>query len=297
MPFPGGLTETANGLLLLSVLAAILYGYMAQWPASWRRTAVKTLSVALLGVLAWSAGGPLLLALALMASASGDAALAAEEERWFLPGLVAFLIAHLIYIALFATGSQGIGILAAETMRGIWALLIVIAAGALLAKLVPAVPVAMRAPVVVYALAIAAMGGLGGDSSGLWCSHRRDAVHCLGRHPRGAQISDGGDLASCEVDGLRGLGALLRCAGDNNAGYPAVGSQFGAAISNAPKSNPGATVQPTSVHAPRLLARCHQLAGTTCCGRWSASSSGPRTSSRCPAPSGSAISRLSGAPA
>ena len=158
MPFPGGMTATANGLLLLSVLAAILYGFMAQWPASRRRTAVKTLSVVLLGVLAWSAGGPLLLALALMASASGDAALAAEEDRWFLPGLVAFLIAHLIYIALFATGSQGIGILAAEPLRGLWAVLIVIAAGALLAKLIPAVPAAMRAPVVVYALAIAAMG-------------------------------------------------------------------------------------------------------------------------------------------
>ena len=158
MPFPGGLTDTANGLLLLSILAAMLYGFMVPWPASWRRTAVKTLSVALLGVLAWSAGGPLLLALALMASASGDAALAAEEERWFLPGLVAFLIAHLIYIALFATGSQGIGILAADPLRGVWALLIVIAAGALLAKLLPAVPAAMRAPVVVYAVAIAAMG-------------------------------------------------------------------------------------------------------------------------------------------
>ena len=158
MPFPGGMTETANGLLLLSILAAILYGFMAQWPVSWRRTAVKSLSVALLGVVAWSAGGPLLLALALMASASGDAALAAEEERWFLPGLVAFLIAHLLYLALFATGSQGIGVLAAETMRGIWALLIVIATGALLVKLVPAVPAAMRVPVAVYALAIAAMG-------------------------------------------------------------------------------------------------------------------------------------------
>ncbi|MEX0954135.1 MAG: lysoplasmalogenase [Rhizobiaceae bacterium] len=158
MPFPGGLTETANGLLVLSILAAVLYGFMAHWPASWQRTAVKTLSVALLGVLAWSTGGPLLLALALMASASGDAALAAEEERWFLPGLVAFLIAHVIYIALFATGSQGLGILVAETLRGIWALLIVIAASVLLARLVPAVPAAMRAPVVVYALAIAAMG-------------------------------------------------------------------------------------------------------------------------------------------
>lgn len=158
MPFPGGVTATANGLLLLSVVAAILYGFMAFRPPSWRRTTVKTASVALLGVLAWTEGGPLLLALALMASASGDAALAAEEERWFLPGLVAFLIAHLLYIALFATGSQGGGVLVAEPLRGVWAAIILIAAGGLLAKLLPAVPAAMRAPVVVYALAIAAMG-------------------------------------------------------------------------------------------------------------------------------------------
>jgi uncharacterized membrane protein YhhN len=119
---------------------------------------VKTLSVVLLGALAWSEGGPLLLALALMASASGDAALAAEEERWFLPGLVAFLIAHLFYIALFATGSHGIGVLAAEPLRGVWAALIVVAAGGLLTRLLPAVETAMRVPVVIYGLAIAAMG-------------------------------------------------------------------------------------------------------------------------------------------
>jgi uncharacterized membrane protein YhhN len=160
MPFPGGLTGTANGLLLFSVLAAMLYAFMAQRPASWRRTAVKTLSVALLGALAWSTGGPLLLALALMTSASGDAALAAEEERWFLPGLVAFLVAHLLYIALFATGSQGAAVAVADPLRGAWILLILVAAGAMAAKIVPAVPAAMRVPVVAYAMAIAAMGVL-----------------------------------------------------------------------------------------------------------------------------------------
>ncbi len=158
MPFPGGITATNNGLLLLSVVAAVLYCFMALRSPSWRRTVAKTASVALLGVLAWTAGGPLLLVLALMASASGDAALAAEEERWFLSGLVAFLIAHLFYIALFATGSEGVSIFAAELLRGVWAVLILIAAAVLLARLLPAVPAAMRAPVVVYALAIAAMG-------------------------------------------------------------------------------------------------------------------------------------------
>lgn len=157
LPFPGGINETANGLLLLSVVAATLYGLMLHRSPSWRRTAVKTLAVALLGLLAYSVGGPLLLALALMASASGDAALAAEEERWFLPGLIAFLIAHLLYIALFLTGSQGISVLA-EPLRGVWAAFVLIAAVALLAKLLPVVEKAMRVPVTIYAMAIGAMG-------------------------------------------------------------------------------------------------------------------------------------------
>ena len=158
MPFTGGIESTANGLLLLSVVAAVLYSFMVHRPPTWRRTIAKTAGVFLLGLLAYSVGGPLLLALALMASAAGDAALAAEEERWFLPGLIAFLLAHLLYVALFATGSAGMGILIAEPLRGLWVLAIAIAALILLSRLLPAVPAAMRMPVIVYALAIAAMG-------------------------------------------------------------------------------------------------------------------------------------------
>ena len=158
MPFAGEIESTANGLLLLSVIAAVLYTLMVHRVPGWRRTIAKTAGVFLLGLLAYSVGGPLLLALALMASAAGDAALAAEEERWFLPGLVAFLVAHLLYVALFATGSAGMGILIAVPLRGVWAAAMVIAALVLLLRLLPAVPAAMRVPVVVYALAIAAMG-------------------------------------------------------------------------------------------------------------------------------------------
>ena len=158
MPFAGDITATANGTLLFSVAAALLYGAMVHQPASWRRTVVKTLSVALLALLAWSQDGPLLLVLALAASAAGDAALAAEDESWFLPGLVAFLVAHLLYVALFATGGQGFDLVASDMLRGVWAGLILIAAIMLVARLLPAVPNGMRPPVVVYALAITAMG-------------------------------------------------------------------------------------------------------------------------------------------
>ena len=61
MPFPGGIEATPNGLLLLSVVAAVLYCFMAHRPASWRRTVAKTAGVTLLGLLSYAAGGPLLL--------------------------------------------------------------------------------------------------------------------------------------------------------------------------------------------------------------------------------------------
>ncbi len=41
------------------------------------------------------------------------------------------------------------------------------------------------------------------------------------------------------------------------------GRQSGGASSKPAKSKPGATVQPTSVHAPRLVADCQWPAGTT----------------------------------
>src|SRR5690606_10948726 len=65
MPFPGGMDSLANGTLLLSVAAALLYLPVQGRSPSLRRTIVKTAAVALLAVLAWIAGGPLLLVAAL----------------------------------------------------------------------------------------------------------------------------------------------------------------------------------------------------------------------------------------
>ena len=56
--------------------------------------------------------------------------------------------------------------------------------------------------------------------------------------------------------------------------------QPGGAISKPEKSKPGATVQPTSVQAPRLCACCHACAGTTACGRSPEAGSAPRRASR-----------------
>ena len=87
MPFPGGLSAPANGLVLFSAIAAILYGLMLYRPVSWRRTAAKTLAVFLLALAAWERDGPLLLVAALLLGALGDAFLAHDGERAFLGGL------------------------------------------------------------------------------------------------------------------------------------------------------------------------------------------------------------------
>src|SRR5690606_24910031 len=109
MPFPGGIEGTENGILLLSIAAALLYLPVLGRPPSLRRTAVKAGSVALLAALAFEAGGPLLLVAALALSALGDAALAQEKDRFFLAGLVSFLLAHIAYVVLFLRASGGAG--------------------------------------------------------------------------------------------------------------------------------------------------------------------------------------------
>jgi uncharacterized membrane protein YhhN len=60
---------------------------------------LKGLSVTLLAAAAWGAGR-LLLALALLLSSAGDVLLACGD-RFFVPGLAAFLCAHLVYVAVF----------------------------------------------------------------------------------------------------------------------------------------------------------------------------------------------------
>ena len=61
--------------------------------------ALKGLSVTLLAAAAWTAGRSLL-ALGLLLSSLGDVLLACGN-RFFVPGLAAFLCAHLVYVAVF----------------------------------------------------------------------------------------------------------------------------------------------------------------------------------------------------
>lgn len=159
LPFPGGLEAQANGALIVSICAAILYLYARPHGVSWRRSAVKTAAVASLAWLSFVEGGPWLLTAGLALSALGDLALAQEDDdRFFLAGLASFLAAHVAYVALFAGGGEGIAILVAEPWRLAAVAAFVAFGGFMLMRLWPALQAAMRLPVLAYLIAIVAMG-------------------------------------------------------------------------------------------------------------------------------------------
>jgi uncharacterized membrane protein YhhN len=157
MPFEGGLVGTANGTLVLSVVAATLYLPTTARPPSWRRLVAKTAGVALLAVLSLAVGGPWLLTLALALSALGDACLAREGEGAFMAGLVSFLGAHLAYAVLFAGAGSAV-LFAGEPWRPLVAIGLAAFVGVFYMRLRPVLPAALVVPVAVYVVAILAMG-------------------------------------------------------------------------------------------------------------------------------------------
>ncbi|HXG28056.1 MAG TPA: lysoplasmalogenase [Nevskiales bacterium] len=115
----------------------------------------KPLTIGLIILLAWLTGSAqpdryfwLILA-GLAFSAAGDVFLMLPRDR-FVPGLVSFLIAHLLYIAAFSAPA---GLLSAPLL----ALPYLAAAGGLLLVLLPKTG-RLALPVGVYAAALAAMG-------------------------------------------------------------------------------------------------------------------------------------------
>ena len=158
MPFPGAVTDTANATLLLSIAAALLYAFALETPPSPRRTAIKTLAVALLAVLVFIRSGPPLLIAALGLSAAGDAFLSRDgDERAFLAGLASFLAAHLAYVALFFLAGGSFGLMIAEPWRAVVALAVALFAVLMLARLWRAVTPDLRVPIAIYIVAILAM--------------------------------------------------------------------------------------------------------------------------------------------
>ena len=86
---------------MLVFISAAIYGYgflqaeISAWRSFW-----KTVPVALMAAFSAVLGAPILLVAALALSAIGDFFLSRDERRFTL-GLGAFLVAHVLYIALF----------------------------------------------------------------------------------------------------------------------------------------------------------------------------------------------------
>jgi uncharacterized membrane protein YhhN len=157
-PFPGGIDANANATLVFSLVAAVIYAFTLNMPPSLARSAAKTLAVAMLAVLAFMQGGPLLLVAALALSAVGDAFLSRDGEKAFLGGLASFLLAHILYVPLFLQSGGGSGLLGTESWRGAIALGLAAFAIVMLAALWRRVGPALRIPIAVYVAAILAMG-------------------------------------------------------------------------------------------------------------------------------------------
>lgn len=158
MPFAGGIDANANATLIFSLVAAVIYAFTLGMPPSLARSAAKTLAVAMLAVLSALQGGPLLLVAALALSAAGDAFLSRDGEKAFLGGLASFLVAHVVYIALFLRSGGGLGLLGAEPWRGAIALALAVFVIVMLAALWRRVGPGLRVPITVYIVAILAMG-------------------------------------------------------------------------------------------------------------------------------------------
>lgn len=158
MPFEGGIESMANGLLILSVVAAGLYLVVLDRTPDLRRSVVKTLAVALLAALAVVQDAPILLAVALALSALGDAFLSRSGDGAFMAGLASFLSAHAVYIALFASSGAGMESATGDIWRIPVAILMALFALGMMAVLWPRLPSNMRLPVLVYAAAIFLMG-------------------------------------------------------------------------------------------------------------------------------------------
>ena len=157
MPFPGGFDSLANGTLILSLAAAIAYLPVQGRQPSLRRSLVKTGATALLALLAFIEGGPLLLIVALVLSAAGDAFLAQNGEKAFLAGLASFLAAHIAYVMLFLFAGNGLQPLVAQTWRVGLCAVAIAAALYLLRRLLATVATEMRLPITLYTIAILAM--------------------------------------------------------------------------------------------------------------------------------------------
>jgi uncharacterized membrane protein YhhN len=158
-----GLSEIIAGsgalFLVFSAAGFAVYLLLLNKAPALGRTVAKTMAVGALSGLAFHAGSPALLIVALALSALGDAFLAHEGEAAFLGGLGSFLAAHIAYAVLFIVSGPGF---ADASVPGLLAMVVFgVGMGTLMVRKAGA----LALPVAAYVLAISVMG-LGGVTLG-----------------------------------------------------------------------------------------------------------------------------------
>lgn len=159
---------TARGLDLAIVASAVLAiaGAPFALAAPVLVFVFKPLTTILILLRAWPRGYDVprvrrLVLSGLVLSLAGDIALLWPKEG-FLPGLVAFLLAHLCYIGAFTRGVR-------FAARPLALVFYAVVAAAVLSQLWPHVPAALRLPVLAYVVALAAMAS---QAAAVWLAAR-----------------------------------------------------------------------------------------------------------------------------
>ena len=155
-------------LTVVGAIAAFLAIASAPWALDrpWLNFAFKP--IATLCVIAWAALGrsddglvKRWIVIGLVFSLAGDVALLWPVQG-FLVGLVAFLLGHAAYLVAL---TRRVKFLASPPAFGVWA----IVAASVLARLWAGVPADLRAPVIVYVCALAAMAA---QATSVWLARR-----------------------------------------------------------------------------------------------------------------------------
>ncbi|WP_170569406.1 lysoplasmalogenase [Ruegeria atlantica] len=145
----------ANAFIYVAAVFALAYLPLSPHPATTLRSFVKTASVAILAVIALLNEAPLLLALALLFCAVGDALLSRETDSTFMAGIGAFAAGHLAYIALFLTSPSSDPTLILDRSGYFWSLIIL---GIVAATLLAPRAGEFKRPVLAYIPVILGMG-------------------------------------------------------------------------------------------------------------------------------------------
>ncbi len=142
-------------LFWAAAACALAYLPLTAHPTGFLRSTLKTVSVALLAVIAMLASAPSLLILALALCAVGDALLSRETDITFMAGIGAFAAGHLAYIALFLTHPSSDPAVIFDQPAIFWSLIIL---GIIMATLLARRAGDLKIPVLAYIPIILGMG-------------------------------------------------------------------------------------------------------------------------------------------